>query len=217
MNQGSDPNGGGGGWVSDWDKTEEYVQPAGTNSYLYEGGGGDWELTWNAVSGRGLAYGGGRPPEDSGVADLGEKREGTISWKCIITGLILKRDSWVESRKHVSQCLMYVCAWLLLCYLVHVKSVLGAVGLFAGRRREAVFVGLPWLCLVLMHWGKRRNLFQCFYFICAPLRLLCFTTLYLQGWRFNFCPHLGEMQTYTNFVHMLLWQLSLWSDWKKTH
>lgn len=42
--QGSDPNGGGGigggGWVSDWDKTEEYVQPAGTNSYLYEGGGG---------------------------------------------------------------------------------------------------------------------------------------------------------------------------------
>lgn len=41
MNQGSDPNGGGGGWVSDWDKTEEYVQPAGTNSYLYEGGGGD--------------------------------------------------------------------------------------------------------------------------------------------------------------------------------
>lgn len=43
--QGSDPNGGGGigggGWVSDWDKTEEYVQPAGTNSYLYEGGGGD--------------------------------------------------------------------------------------------------------------------------------------------------------------------------------
>lgn len=41
MNQGSDPNGGGGGWVSDWDKTEEYVQPAGTNSYQYEGGGGD--------------------------------------------------------------------------------------------------------------------------------------------------------------------------------
>lgn len=41
MNQGADPNrggggeGGGGGWVSDWDKTEEYVQPAGTNSYLY--------------------------------------------------------------------------------------------------------------------------------------------------------------------------------------
>ncbi|KAI3364983.1 hypothetical protein L3Q82_001148 [Scortum barcoo] len=48
MNQGADPNGGGGmgggGWVSDWDKTEEYVQPAGTNSYLY-GGEGDRELT----------------------------------------------------------------------------------------------------------------------------------------------------------------------------
>uniref|UniRef100_A0A672H8P8 Solute carrier family 17 member 7 n=1 Tax=Salarias fasciatus TaxID=181472 RepID=A0A672H8P8_SALFA len=47
MNQGSDPNGeggggggGGGGWVSDWDKTEEYVQPAGTNNYLYRGEGG---------------------------------------------------------------------------------------------------------------------------------------------------------------------------------
>lgn len=41
MNQGADPNGGmgggGGGWVSDWDKTEEYVQPDGTNNYLYEG------------------------------------------------------------------------------------------------------------------------------------------------------------------------------------
>lgn len=43
MNQGADPNGGGGmaggggGWVSDWDKTEEYVQPAGTNNYLYRG------------------------------------------------------------------------------------------------------------------------------------------------------------------------------------
>ncbi|KAK0150179.1 Vesicular glutamate transporter 1 [Merluccius polli] len=45
MNQGgADPNGGaggggggGGGWVSDWDKTEEYVQPAGTNNYLYGG------------------------------------------------------------------------------------------------------------------------------------------------------------------------------------
>ncbi|XP_029688932.1 vesicular glutamate transporter 1-like [Takifugu rubripes] len=40
-NQGADPNGaggiGGGGWVSDWDKTEEYVQPAGTNNYLYRG------------------------------------------------------------------------------------------------------------------------------------------------------------------------------------
>lgn len=50
MNQGADPNGGGGmgggggGWVTDWDKTEEYVQPAGTNNYLY-GGGGDRELT----------------------------------------------------------------------------------------------------------------------------------------------------------------------------
>lgn len=48
MNQGADPNGGGGmgggGWVSDWDKTEEYVQPAGTNNYLY-GGEGDRELT----------------------------------------------------------------------------------------------------------------------------------------------------------------------------
>ena len=49
MNQGADPNGGagmggGGGWVSDWDKTEEYVQPTGTNNYLY-GGEGDRELT----------------------------------------------------------------------------------------------------------------------------------------------------------------------------
>ncbi|CAI5659252.1 unnamed protein product [Oreochromis niloticus] len=48
-NQALDPNGGGmaggggGGWVSDWDKTEEYVQPAGTNNYLY-GGEGDREL-----------------------------------------------------------------------------------------------------------------------------------------------------------------------------
>ncbi|PWA21936.1 hypothetical protein CCH79_00015646 [Gambusia affinis] len=40
--QGSDPNGGGGGWVSDWDRTEEYVQPAGTNSYAY---GGEPEFT----------------------------------------------------------------------------------------------------------------------------------------------------------------------------
>uniref|UniRef100_A0AAR2JDU9 Vesicular glutamate transporter 1 n=1 Tax=Pygocentrus nattereri TaxID=42514 RepID=A0AAR2JDU9_PYGNA len=37
--QAGDPNGagtggGGGKWVSDWDKTEEYIQPAGTNSYL---------------------------------------------------------------------------------------------------------------------------------------------------------------------------------------
>lgn len=48
MNQGADPNGGGGigggGWVSDWDKTEEYVQPAGSNNYLY-GGEGDREIT----------------------------------------------------------------------------------------------------------------------------------------------------------------------------
>lgn len=44
MNQGGDPNGGGGGWVSDWDKTEEYVQPVGTNNYLY-GGEGERDLT----------------------------------------------------------------------------------------------------------------------------------------------------------------------------
>uniref|UniRef100_A0A8C8CG83 Vesicular glutamate transporter 1 n=1 Tax=Oncorhynchus tshawytscha TaxID=74940 RepID=A0A8C8CG83_ONCTS len=45
--QAQDPNGGGGGagtWVSDWDKTEELVQPPGTNSYLY-GGEEDRELT----------------------------------------------------------------------------------------------------------------------------------------------------------------------------
>lgn len=36
--------GGGAGWVSDWDKTEEYVQPVGRNSYLY-GGEGERELT----------------------------------------------------------------------------------------------------------------------------------------------------------------------------
>uniref|UniRef100_A0A4W5QQU5 Vesicular glutamate transporter 1 n=1 Tax=Hucho hucho TaxID=62062 RepID=A0A4W5QQU5_9TELE len=38
--QAPDPNGGGGGagtWVSDWDKTEELVQPPGTNSYLHGG------------------------------------------------------------------------------------------------------------------------------------------------------------------------------------
>uniref|UniRef100_A0AAR2M3E8 Vesicular glutamate transporter 1 n=1 Tax=Pygocentrus nattereri TaxID=42514 RepID=A0AAR2M3E8_PYGNA len=35
---------GGGKWVSDWDKTEEYIQPAGTNSYLY-GGEEERELT----------------------------------------------------------------------------------------------------------------------------------------------------------------------------
>ncbi|KAJ7985036.1 hypothetical protein DPEC_G00360960 [Dallia pectoralis] len=41
-----DPNGGGGPgtWVSDWDKTEELVQPPGTNSYLY-GEGENRELT----------------------------------------------------------------------------------------------------------------------------------------------------------------------------
>uniref|UniRef100_A0A6Q2X718 Vesicular glutamate transporter 1 n=1 Tax=Esox lucius TaxID=8010 RepID=A0A6Q2X718_ESOLU len=44
--QAQDPNGGGGPgtWVSDWDKTEELVQPPGTNNYLY-GGGEDRELT----------------------------------------------------------------------------------------------------------------------------------------------------------------------------
>lgn len=36
--------GGGAGWVSDWDKTEEYVQPVGRNSYLY-GGEDERELT----------------------------------------------------------------------------------------------------------------------------------------------------------------------------
>ncbi|KPP66194.1 hypothetical protein Z043_115331, partial [Scleropages formosus] len=35
--------GGGGGWASEWDKTEEYVQPPGSNSYLY--GEGERELT----------------------------------------------------------------------------------------------------------------------------------------------------------------------------
>uniref|UniRef100_A0A8C2EU02 Vesicular glutamate transporter 1 n=1 Tax=Cyprinus carpio TaxID=7962 RepID=A0A8C2EU02_CYPCA len=46
--QSGDPNGagtGGGGaggsWVSDWDKTEEYVQPVGTNSFLYGGKGNE--------------------------------------------------------------------------------------------------------------------------------------------------------------------------------
>lgn len=29
--------GGGAGWVSDWDKSEEYVQPPGRNSYMYGG------------------------------------------------------------------------------------------------------------------------------------------------------------------------------------
>ncbi|TRY59805.1 hypothetical protein DNTS_035234 [Danionella cerebrum] len=46
--QSGGPNGGGAGagagWVSDWDKAEEYVQPVGTNRYLY-GGEGERELT----------------------------------------------------------------------------------------------------------------------------------------------------------------------------
>lgn len=29
--------GGGAGWVTDWDKSEEYVQPPGYNSYMYTG------------------------------------------------------------------------------------------------------------------------------------------------------------------------------------
>nr|XP_020461913.1 vesicular glutamate transporter 1-like isoform X2 [Monopterus albus] len=49
INQGGDPNGaagiiGGGGWVSDWDTTEEYVQPAATSNYFY-GGDGDQKVT----------------------------------------------------------------------------------------------------------------------------------------------------------------------------
>ena len=44
--QGVGSNGGGGGagagWVTDWDKSEEYVQPPGHNSYMY---GGEKELT----------------------------------------------------------------------------------------------------------------------------------------------------------------------------
>lgn len=30
--------GGGAGWVTDWDKSEEYVQPPGYNSYMHSGG-----------------------------------------------------------------------------------------------------------------------------------------------------------------------------------
>lgn len=30
--------GGGAGWVTDWDKSEEYVQPPGNNSYMHSGG-----------------------------------------------------------------------------------------------------------------------------------------------------------------------------------
>lgn len=40
MSQVVGSNGGGGagsGWVTDWDKSEEYVQPPGRNSYIYEG------------------------------------------------------------------------------------------------------------------------------------------------------------------------------------
>lgn len=33
--------GGGAGWVTDWDKSEEYVQPPGYNSYMHEGGEAD--------------------------------------------------------------------------------------------------------------------------------------------------------------------------------
>lgn len=36
--------GAGSGWVSDWDKSEEYVQPPGYNSYMY-GGEEERELT----------------------------------------------------------------------------------------------------------------------------------------------------------------------------
>lgn len=36
--------GGGDGWVADWEKSEEYVQPPGSNSYLY-GGDVERELT----------------------------------------------------------------------------------------------------------------------------------------------------------------------------
>lgn len=36
---GSNGGGGGGaGWVTDWDKSEEYVQPPGYNSNMYPGG-----------------------------------------------------------------------------------------------------------------------------------------------------------------------------------
>lgn len=34
-NGGGTGGGGGAGWVSDWDKSEEYVQPPGRNSYMY--------------------------------------------------------------------------------------------------------------------------------------------------------------------------------------
>ena len=37
-NRAAGGGGGGAGWATDWDKTEEYVQPQGYNSYLYEGG-----------------------------------------------------------------------------------------------------------------------------------------------------------------------------------
>lgn len=34
---GTGGGGAGAGWVSDWDKSEEYVQPPGYNSYTYGG------------------------------------------------------------------------------------------------------------------------------------------------------------------------------------
>lgn len=43
-NGGGAGGGAGAGWVSDWDKSEEYVQPPGYNSYMY-GGEGERELT----------------------------------------------------------------------------------------------------------------------------------------------------------------------------
>lgn len=41
---GTGGGGAGSGWVSDWDKSEEYVQPPGYNSYMY-GGEENRELT----------------------------------------------------------------------------------------------------------------------------------------------------------------------------
>ncbi|XP_059381183.1 vesicular glutamate transporter 1 [Carassius carassius] len=38
---GTGGGGAGGSWVSDWDRTEEYVQPVGTNSFLYRGEGNE--------------------------------------------------------------------------------------------------------------------------------------------------------------------------------
>lgn len=42
--RGTGGGGAGPGWVSDWDKSEEYVQPPGYNSYMY-GGEEEKELT----------------------------------------------------------------------------------------------------------------------------------------------------------------------------